>query len=159
MITPIILVYNSRMVCTRKNRKTRKNARKSRRTRRNYKYGGNTPKANMTKSSRQLYNRAKLLGPKLEEVSVMNPAFGANRDKMRKVLGKNNLQQWANPGFTPSKNTAGLAKNPQFRNWLVRQGSRPILVPHPPASKPAQSHAFNPMAVTVVNNPLQKIKR
>jgi hypothetical protein len=147
------MVYSRK---NRKNRKTRKNARKSRRTRRNYKYGGNTPRANMTKSSRQLLNRVNLLGPKIEEVSVMNPAFGANRDKMRKFLGKNMLQQFANPGFNPPTNTTGLNKNPQFRNWLVRQGSRPILTPHPPRSKPSQSHAFNPMTVTVVNNPLFK---
>jgi hypothetical protein len=112
----------------------------------------------MTKSSRQIYNRSKLLGNKINEVSVMNPAFGANRDKMRNFLGKNMLQQFANPAFNPPTNNTRLNKNPKFRNWLVRQGSRP-LIPHPPPSKPVQTHAFNPLAVTVVNNPLFKIKK
>jgi hypothetical protein len=112
----------------------------------------------MTKSSRHLHNRVNLLGPTIEEVSVMNPAFGANRDKMRKFLGKNMLQQFANPVFNPPISNTGFNKNPKFRNWLVRQGSMP-LIPHPPPSKPVQTHAFNPMAVTVVNNPLLKIKK
>ena len=149
------------MVNTRRNRKTRKNrknTRKSRRTRRNRTYGGNTSSRNLTKSSRQLYERAELLGPKLEEVSVMNPAFGANRGKMRNFLGKNVLKQLASPTFNPPISNTGFNKNPQFRNWLVRKGSRP-LIPHPPPSKPLQTHAFNPMAVTVVNNPLLKIKK
>ena len=148
------------MVHTRKYHKNNRNSKKSRRTRRNYTHGGNTtevntPRVNMSKSRRHLYNRTKLLGPRIEEVTVMNPAFGANRDKMRNFLGKNMLQQFANPIFNPPTNNTGFNKNPKFRNWLTRKGSRPILTPHPPL-KPVQTHAFNPMAVTVVNNPLFK---
>jgi hypothetical protein len=158
MIDFIFLVYSSRMVNTIRNRKNRKNTRKSRRTRRNSKYGGTVSSRNLTKTNKELYERAELLGNKINAVNVINPAFGANRDKMRNFLGKNVLKQLASPAFNPPISNTGFNKNPQFRNWLVRKGSRP-LIPHPPPAKPVETHAFNPMAVTVVNNPLLKIKK